>query len=345
VGAVAFWKYVLLAAIALLWVGRAQAATVAILQPAADSAELGEALFRLKGELLAVGLEVAIVQRPPGADTRSPEARDWFEQTASLRGFVAFIDVVGGHTLTAVDVWIWERAARRVKVSRVLLEPSVTNAPATAAIRAIEVLRSSFIVLDLPQSERRVERPTQEAEPPPPRRRSPEREPRFGVAAGAAALTSLDGVGPSVLPLARFEWLVHSWFALQGTAAGFGTRPRVASDAGSADVEQRFAVLGLCACRSGSRLLPVLSLGAGLMHTALEGRAAPTNVGHRVDQLALLVDASAGVRLSLPEPYYLALTLHAQLAEPYVAVHVVDEVVATAGQPNLLLSLTLGAWL
>jgi hypothetical protein len=34
-----------------------------------------------------------------------------------------------------------------------------------------------------------------------------------------------------------------------------------------------------------------------------------------------------------------------QLAEPYVAIHFVETQVATTGRPNLLVSLTAGAWL
>jgi hypothetical protein len=39
------------------------------------------------------------------------------------------------------------------------------------------------------------------------------------------------------------------------------------------------------------------------------------------------------------------LAAHVQVAEPYIAIHVVDTLVATSGRPNVLLSLTLGAWL
>ena len=43
--------------------------------------------------------------------------------------------------------------------------------------------------------------------------------------------------------------------------------------------------------------------------------------------------------------YHLTLAAHVQVAEPYIAIHVVDTLVATSGRPNVLLSLTLGAWL
>src|SRR6185369_512463 len=129
----------------------------------------------------------------------------------------------------------------------------------TLAIRAIEVLRSSFLALDMAG-----ERP-ERASPSEPTRASP-REPerleepaaaptragRFGISAGAATLTSFDGVGTSILPLLRFDWALTSWLGLQATGAGLGTRPRVAAAAGSVQVAQDFAVLGLCACRSSA---------------------------------------------------------------------------------------------
>ena len=45
------------------------------------------------------------------------------------------------------------------------------------------------------------------------------------------------------------------------------------------------------------------------------------------------------------DDYHVTFAAHVQLAEPYVAIHVLDTVVATTGRPNLLLTLTLGAWL
>jgi hypothetical protein len=57
------------------------------------------------------------------------------------------------------------------------------------------------------------------------------------------------------------------------------------------------------------------------------------------------VDAGFGTQLRLPDRFYLSLAAHAQLAEPYLAGRFVEKVVATSARPNLLLSLTVGAWL
>ena len=115
-------KYLFGVLCALFWVGRAEAATVALLRPASNAPAVKEALFRLQGELLAVNLAVAITSRPPLPDVRdtaSPEALAWFERASNERGIDAFIDVVGDSVPVAVDVWICEHSPYRLRASRV----------------------------------------------------------------------------------------------------------------------------------------------------------------------------------------------------------------------------------
>jgi len=341
-------RYLFLVACALFWVGRAQAATVALLQPASDAPAVKEALFRLQGELLAVNLAVAITSRPPPAaarDTASPEALAWFERTSSERGIDAFIDVVGDSVPEAVDVWICEQSPFRLRASRVKLEPNAENAAATLAIRAIEVLRSSFLVLDLASSHQppaavAALRPAEKPSPP------PERFAPLELEAGAAVLTPINGVGPALLPLVRLSWVMRPWLALRATGAGFGTQPRVDGAAGSVDVAQQFGLLGLCLCpAAGAGVRPLLAFSVGTLHTSLDGHPSAMNLGHQPDLWALVFDASVGVRLRLPDRFYLTLATHVQMTEPYAAIHVVDTVVARTGRPNLMLALTLGALL
>jgi hypothetical protein len=90
---------------------------------------------------------------------------------------------------------------------------------------------------------------------------------------------------------------------------------------------------------------PFAALGAGALHTTVDGRADAPNQGWVVDQWSFLVDVGLGTQLRLPDRFYLSLTAHAQLAEPYVAVRFVGAVVATAARPNLVVTLTIGAWL
>jgi len=332
-------------ACALFWARRAEAATVAILRPASDAAAIDEALFRLQGELLAVGLAVALTERPPTGETATPETQAWLEQAASERHIDAFIDVVGVSAPEAVDVWIFEREQRRLKASRVTLDANTPDRAATLAIRTIEVLRSNFLVLDLaprpaPAPVATTAPPAREAPLPAPRRS------RLGLEAGATTLMSFDGVATAVLPVVRFGWSLDSWFALEATGAGFGTRPSVETAAGSVEVAQYFALFGASAAvPTGTIVEPLFALSIGALGTTLDGRALPPNVAHDVTQWTAVADGSAGVRLRPSEGFFLTLAAHVQLTQPYVAIHFVDTVVATTGRPNLLLTFTLGAWL
>ena len=97
--------------------------------------------------------------------------------------------------------------------------------------------------------------------------------------------------------------------------------------------------------RAGARVRPFATLSAGVLRTSVEGRADAPNQGRVVDQWSFLVDAGFGASLRLPDRFTLSLAAHAQLAEPYLAVRFVGAVVATSARPNLLLTLTIGAWL
>ena len=331
---------------ALSWVAPARAATVALLRPASDAPDVKEALFRLQGELLAVNLAVTLINRPPLRDLRdtaSPEALAWFRRTSIERDIDAFIDVIGRNAPVAVDVWICERSPRSLRALRVELEPNTENAAAALALRTIEVLRSSFLVLDSMDKSpppAAVSAPQPAPKPSPPTKRSRP----LGLEAGAALLTTVDGVGPALLPLVRVSWALSPWLTLQAMGAALGTRPRVQAVEGSVDVAQRFGLFGLCVCpTSSASISPVFSFAAGALHTALQGHASAMNLGHEQESWALLFDGSAGVRLSWSDRFYSTLATHVQLAEPYAAIHFADRVVAKTGRPNLMLALTLGA--
>jgi hypothetical protein len=333
----ALFLVVLLAAVA------AHATSIAISRPVSSASAVQEALFRLEGELAALGLEVRRVElsreRASGL-----AARPGLEQLATAQGLDVIIDVIGERGPTAVEVWIFDRSSQHLRVSRVELEPNDRNAAETLAIRAIEVLRSNFVEIDLAARGRpRVAIP---APPEEPALRTPRPVERLGLEAGVAMLTSVGGMGPALLPLVRLDWAATPRLVAQATLAGFGTRPVLETAAGSARLDQAYALAGLCHCSPTARgVSPVLSVGAGILRSSLEGQAASPAQGHTVQQWSLLLEASAGGHLRLSDRYYLALAFHAQLAQPHVVVHFVDEVVATSGRPNLLVSLTAGAWL
>jgi hypothetical protein len=120
----------------------------------------------------------------------------------------------------------------------------------------------------------------------------------------------------------------------------------IETDVGRLRVAQQYAVAGISCCGPfEAGFEPLLSLSAGALRTSLDGEAVPPNQGHRVATWSFLLEGSFGLRLPLTGPYYSTIASHVQLAEPQVAVRAVDSTVATSGRPNVLLSLTVGAWL
>jgi hypothetical protein len=169
---------------------------------------------------------------------------------------------------------------------------------------------------------------------------------RFGAEVGAAAVISLDGVGPALLPLVRFGWSPRPWLVMEATMAGLGTRPVLEGQAGSAQIAQAYGVLGgSFRLRPGKRLRPFAALSTGVLRTSVEGRAEAPNRGHTAGEWSFLLQAGLGTMVRLPDRFYLSLAAQVQVMEPYPVVRFVETVVATSGRPNLLLSLSIGAWL
>jgi hypothetical protein len=329
----------------------AHAVTVAVVGANDPSPVKTETLVRLHGELLSLGLEPEVVDGPGAGGLATTDGRAWLERLGAERGVDAVIALTGEGAGIAAEVWIFDKATRRFGVSAVALDPRTERPSERLAIRTIEVLRSSFVEVDLAARARRGE-----SGPRPPdtplRLGDGNSEPwaraeRFGVELGAAAITSLDGVGPALSPIVRLGLPVRPWLLVQAALAGFGTRPSVSRTVGSARVAQAYGVLGGCyRFRAGELLRPFVALSAGVLHTAVEARAdAASDQGHAVDQWSLLFDGSLGAALQLPGRFYVTVAGHAQMAEPYVAIHFVDADVATSAGPNLVLTLTLGAWL
>jgi hypothetical protein len=327
----------------------AHAVTVAIVRPVNPPPLMVETLVRIHGELTSVGFATEIVDEPAPNGASGHASRAWLEQLAAQRGFDAVVAIVGDVAPDAVEVWVVDKLTGKSVVRRVRFEPQSERAANTLAIRAIELLRSSFLEIDLALRERQ----SGAAKAPPAdvvrfveMERLASRPERFGIEVGGAAVMSLDGVGPALLPLLRFDWAPRSSFVAQLAVAGLGTRPTVESQGESAQVAQEYLVLGAgYRFRVGKPLRPFVSLAAGALRTSVDGRADAPNVGRHDQQWSFLLDGAAGAHLHLRDRFYLVLAAHAQMAEPYLAIRFVDTVVATSARPNLLATLTLGAWL
>lgn len=317
-----------------------------IVRPSGTATEI---LSRLRGELLSVGLSVDIAERPAQATSDGTSSRAWMERAAAERAIDAALDIIDGAAPAAVDIWIFSSTSGRSEVTRVSAESDSATALERLSIRCVEVLRSILAERTLGRVARR------EAPPPPalatttagPSAPDAEHRRRLGLELGAAVVTTVDVAASSISPLVRVDWAVSDVLALQLEGAALGSRAGFATADGSARLSQQFALAGVCACwpSSNRRLRPTFALSAGALHSAVTGQADAPAEGHGLSSWSLLIEASAGVRVALTHRYELSLAAHAQLAEPYVVVYVVDKAVATAGRPGLGLSLTLGGWL
>ncbi|HEY8926614.1 MAG TPA: hypothetical protein VIU64_19660 [Polyangia bacterium] len=338
-----------------LWAAPVRAAIVMIVRPAVPSPVTSEALSRLRGELLSVGLTVEVVTRPSLRPPDGASSRAWLEQLAAERHVDGALDIVDGAAPAAVDVWTFSREPHRAEVTHVVAEPGVASALERMAIRSVEVLRSSLIEAGLVEAAgdtagpsapvpvvRGEEAAGKDQAPSPP----PGASFQLGLEVGAAVIVpSFDDVAPAVAPLVRVNGATTGPVALQIEAAGFGSRPQVGNSSGSARIAEQYALAGLCTCGpSPRRLRPTVALLTGVLHTSVDGRGEAPAQGHAVTQWSLLVQASLGARMVAFSRYELAVAVHAQVAEPYVAVYVGDEALATLGRPTLGVTLTVGGW-
>lgn len=337
------WFPFLVFCVGLLWSPPALARAVALLRPPTHSPSTIELLQRLRGELLSVGFEVTVLDRP--AEPAGSES--WQRSLAATGEVDAAVDLVGDVTPIAVDVWMMDATQHFQLVARVTPDANGENAIKGLAIRASEVLRARLFEPHVKPAETPATGKASSlgaaAAPADTEMHLPSRQ--LGFELGVAALVSLDGVGPALLPIVRFDWALAPELVLEATLAGLGTRPSVATTAGSAEVAIQYGMLGACYRLDwGHRLRPLGALSLGALRTAVTGRAVLPQEGHSVEQWSFLLDASLGAAFELSRHYTVVLAGHVQLAEPYVAIHFGEQQVASLGRPNLLLTLTFGAW-
>ncbi|HEY3255043.1 MAG TPA: hypothetical protein VGJ91_13880, partial [Polyangiaceae bacterium] len=230
----------------LSWGSPALAHTVVLLRPPNHSPATIELLERLRGELLSVGFEVMVRDRPEsnGAALSEPLQR----MLAREEPCDAAVDLVGEAVPVAVDVWIVDGARSFQLLARVKVDAKTENSSKDSAIRASEVLRARLFETHTDNHQQR-----QSSAPPSSRVETSEAQSResrqsssLGFELGAVALASLDGVGPALLPLVRLDWAIDPKLVLEASLAGFGTRPSIATTAGSAQVAAQYALLGAC---------------------------------------------------------------------------------------------------
>jgi hypothetical protein len=323
---------------------------VILLRPAAVPAAVSEALVRLQAELTVEGFDAQVIEFELGADVRAA-----LEKVAPTMAATAVVAVVAGADPASAELWVVDRMTGKTVVRRVHADPKAARIAEVLSVRAVELLRASFLELAItsrpapdvvevplpsaPVVTRFVTEPLEEAEP----------DWTWAVEAGAGGMSAIQGAASGttllaeVLPVARVQRAFGKRLCARVSFAGLGTQAQVDLPGGYANVSQTIALLeGLVRFRRGRRLEPVVSLGAGILYVSGEGHVLAPYVGGNSYRVSAAADAGVGVRMPLrPRRVELGIELHALFAQPYPVVRFFDTEVARAGRPSLMASVTL----
>ncbi|XXX78318.1 hypothetical protein WMF30_06065 [Sorangium sp. So ce134] len=325
-------------------------ARVVLVRPSAADPSISEALIRIRGELVADGFDVDLL------DAQSASApRPTMDDAGQQAGSAALIGLFLAPDGQAAELWVVDPRTNKTLVRRIDTRGEAReHIVEVLAVRAVELLRASL--LELLMSSRRSAAPA--AAPPPsevsrqvspPAERSLDHQSRrsmWGVELGGGLLASPGGIGPALLLVARLR--VAPLGPIEGrlSLAGLGTAPRVAGPQGSATVQQRFGLVELAALPWPElRLRPRFSVGLGALHVAVDGEASWPYRGAHSAQWAFAADAGAGVELGILRRLDVVVEAHALVAHPYPVVRFVETEAARGARPALLGSLSLVGWL
>jgi hypothetical protein len=330
---------VALATLLVARLSRAESALVVLVRPSTQSAVVSEAITRIRGELIADGFEVSIVDAPPGADPASVLGRaDQQAGAAATLGLFLHADA------SAAELWVIDRLTSKTVVRRVEMTRAPTGSvPEVLARRSVELLRASLLEILVDAQKRPADKPAPRAQAS--RWAAQALEPRrsnWGIEAGAQVLGGFGGVGGAVMPVGRVRVVLSERVAARLTVSGLGTRPRVDTAEGTATVSQEVGLLELIGeIAPRSWLRPSLSVGAGAYHIGVVGIAASPYAGLDGDRFVFAADAGAGLALSLTSAFALSLEGHAMLITPRPVIRFLQVETAEVRTPLLSGALTL----
>jgi hypothetical protein len=328
----------------------AENARVALLRPSASTPAVTEAMTRIRGELVADGFDVIVVDSSAGLDSVPSGAAG--QDTGALATIELVVDAEGH----AAELRVMDRLTNKTVIRRTTIEaPEASKFARVLAVRAVELLRASLLELLIQAHPRpavaappAVVAVTGRASQWAASALDLEDESTWGVDAGTAVLVGFEGIGPALLGVIRIRRRIVRPFEVRATIAGLGTEPRVQAAQGRASVSQEVGLLEVEAgMLSRAWLHPVVSLGAGLLYMAVEGQpiAASPYLGERSSTWAFAADVGTGLELRLSDRFHLSLEGHAFVMHPYPVIRFLGDGVARTSEPSLLGTLTAVGWL
>jgi hypothetical protein len=318
---------------------------VLLVRPAKSEAAAAYALVRVRGELVAEGFGVTILETTPG--TTSAEAMAAAGQDGASATIGLFLSADGSEA----ELWVVDKLTGKTVVRhvRTATNPS-EQLSEVLATRVVELLRASLLESVLAQ--RRAAPETAVATS---LRKTEEKAARWAAKSlsvpgdpdvrfhlGGAMLWNPSQLGPAFLMAGRFEWLLSAMIHPRLSLIGLGTRPSVVRAEGEANVQQGGGLLEIGIMPFTQHAwCPQLTLGAGLWRTAVEGRANWPYDGSSFGQWSLAVDAGIGTTLTLTKVLALTAEGHATLVTPNPVIRFAGHDVARVGRPMVSTTLAL----
>ncbi|MEO8214052.1 MAG: hypothetical protein ABI560_12700, partial [Myxococcales bacterium] len=130
----------------------AHAATVVLVRTPRPSAVTTEATVRLQGELVSAGFSVRVIDPPSGTDVRAV-----LEQVAAAPDVQAVVAIIGPgwedtssrREKNSAEVWVIDRVTGKTVMRRVPNERAPGRGAEVLSVRALELLRASFLEVAL----------------------------------------------------------------------------------------------------------------------------------------------------------------------------------------------------
>jgi hypothetical protein len=326
------------------WTAPAPMPRVVLVRPPAAPASVAEALVRLRGELLAAGFEAEVLELPLGADVRESLER-LAPATGNSHAATALVAVVASPEPGSAELWVIDRVTGKTVVRRVNAGTAdTTRAAEVLAVRAVELLRASFLELAIA--------PANEAAAPVPAapvverwatESLEERDWTWAIEAGGATAMSVQGPWNAFLAVARFERAFGQHFCARLAFTGLGTPGRVNTRTGWDEVSPSVLLAeAVVRFRRGRRLQPQISAGGGAMRLNVDANETDPIQGLGGTRWGAAGDLGLGMRMPLSRHRFeIGLEAHALLAQPYPTVVYMGQELQRIGRPTVLVTLTL----
>jgi hypothetical protein len=162
-----------------------------------------------------------------------------------------------------------------------------------------------------------------------------------GVEIGGGVLYSVGGLQPAFAPVVRAWFRLAHGLSVRGSFAGPALGPDLRAAAGVASLHQELATVDLAyiIALPPRWLVPLVSVGGGVLHIHVEGDASAPYAGTTANAWSAIFDAGAGLGIRPFESFALLLDGHAFLAAPRPVI-ALGNATTSAGRPALLGSLT-----